>query len=635
MYSPKEILKKYWGYDAFRPLQEDIVNATLKGEDVLALLPTGGGKSICFQVPALCKGGVCIVVSPLIALMKDQVEQLQKRGIKAVALYSGMHPKQIDIALDNAIYGNISFVYVSPERLQTELFIERVQKMNVSLIAVDEAHCISQWGYDFRPPYLEIAAFREQFEGVNMIAVTATATPEVQVDIIDKLKFNTPSKFQKSFARENLAYVVRHVEHKKSKLLEILTKTKGSAVVYARNRKHTKEIAQFLIEHQISADYYHAGLSSDNRTQKQARWIKNEVRVIVATNAFGMGIDKPDVRLVVHMDLPDSIEAYFQEAGRAGRDLRKAYAVILLQPSDPETLIEKSKKSYPEVTYIRHIYQCLINYFQLAFGSSGGRSYDFEIFAFTSRFNLDMVEAFRALKLLEETGYIMLSDAYYHPSVLHCSMNQSELYKFQVANANLDPYIKAVLRLYGGALYSHFVTISEKKIANYLEIEENDVAIALNKLNIQGVMAYKPQATKPQLSFTLPIQKASTLGLDQKRIEERRDVIITKAKAMAEYVSSTNRCRSRLLLAYFGEEDSPACGVCDYCDELRRNSQLDENVVADAIIKLLHQRPMLPSQLFLIIPDKNHWQYEQVLKNLLDEEKVYLDGHGKLALKAG
>ncbi|MCB0586106.1 MAG: ATP-dependent DNA helicase RecQ, partial [Phaeodactylibacter sp.] len=416
--SPLEILKKYWGYDGFRPLQEDIIRSVLEGKDTLALMPTGGGKSICYQVPALCREGICIVVSPLIALMKDQVENLKQRNIPAEAIYSGMHYRDIDRILDNCVYGNIKLLYLSPERLTTELARVRIQKMKASLLAVDEAHCVSQWGYDFRPPYLQIAEMREVLPGVPILALTATATPEVARDIQEKLAFRQENLLQKSFERPNLSYSVLHEEDKLKKLAEILHRVPGSGIVYVRSRRRTKEIARYLQRQKIRADFYHAGLDTEERSRKQEEWMNNKSRVVVSTNAFGMGIDKPDVRVVVHMELPDSLEAYFQEAGRAGRDGRKSYAVLLYNDSDRQNLERRFEQSFPGLKEVQRVYRALGSYFQLATGSGEGQSFDFEIVEFARNFQIKIVQAYSCLKILEQAGWIVLTDAVFVPSSL-------------------------------------------------------------------------------------------------------------------------------------------------------------------------------------------------------------------------
>jgi ATP-dependent DNA helicase RecQ len=502
MEAPLSILKRYWNHDQFRPLQAEIVASVLKGHDTLALLPTGGGKSVCFQVPAIVLNGLCIVITPLIALMKDQVEQLKRKEIVAVAIHSGLSRKEIDILLDNCIYGPVKFLYVSPERLQTEIFIERVKKMNVALIAIDEAHCISQWGYDFRPPYLKIADLRDLKPEAPVIALTASATAIVQADIMDRLKFRKDyQQFHKSFARDNLSFVVRKTESKEKQLLNILGKVKGSAILYVRSRKATQDIAAWLIKRNISASFYHAGLDFEDRSKRQDEWIQNKTRVMVATNAFGMGIDKPDVRVVIHLDLPENLEAYYQEAGRAGRDGRRAYAVILFQESDLINLKQKTEQAHPEPETIRNIYQGLANYFQLAEGSAEGQSYDFDLNEFAERFHFHVSEAYSGLKKLEEEGFIQFNESYYNPSHLHLLLDKAKLYEFQIANARFDPVIKMLLRLYGGEMVSGFVKINESYVARALNLRTEEMISILKFLNDSNVVAYEPRKDKPQITF--------------------------------------------------------------------------------------------------------------------------------------
>lgn len=560
-----EILKKVWGFEKFRPLQEDIVNAVLDNKDVLALLPTGGGKSICFQVPALLREGICIVITPLIALMKDQVEHLKRKKISAVAVFSGMSRREIDITLDNCVYGNIKFLYVSPERLKTEMFQERVKKMKVALITVDEAHCISQWGYDFRPSYLEIAEIRNLVPEVNIIALTATATEEVKVDISEKLHLKGPEIFQKSFARENLSYSVFQEEDKERKLVNILDKVKGSGIVYVRSRRETKEIAQLLKQNGISANFYHAGLSNEQRYAIQDEWVQNKIRIIVATNAFGMGIDKPDVRVVAHIDLPDNLEAYYQEAGRAGRDERKAYAVVLYHQKDLEVLKRQLLLEYPEVGYLKKVYQSLANYYKIAVGSSFMASYDFVIEDFCTTFNLNPLETYYIIKKLEEEGFVQLNEGFYSPSKVLINLNNQQLYEFQIANAHLDLLIKALLRIYGGELFANFTKISEKQLAAVLVLPVEEIVRKLNLLNQMEVIAYDKQHEKPQLTFTTPRQDASKLAINLEKLKKRKENAGNKMNKIIEYVQQEHRCRTQVILDYFGEIAYDKCGVCDIC----------------------------------------------------------------------
>jgi ATP-dependent DNA helicase RecQ len=521
--NPYEALSSIWGYTDFRPLQADIISYVLKNKDTLAIMPTGGGKSLCFQVPALCMDGVCIVVTPIIALMKDQVEQLRQKGVRAAAVYSGMSNQEIDVTLDNAAHGQLQFLYVSPERLKSELFLERTRKMNISLLAIDEAHCISQWGYDFRPSYLEISEFKKYAKDAPLIALTATATKEVINEIIAKLGLKTGYKvFVQSFARPNLSYFVREVEDKEAKLIEILEKVRGQGIVYVRTRKSAKQIAEFLIRYGVSADFYHAGLSHNERNVKQDAWMNNSYRVIVATNAFGMGINKPDVRVVVHLDLPDNLESYYQEAGRAGRDGIKSYAVQLYHNQDKDDLIKRIKISSPAPETLKKVYQSLANFYKIAVGSSLLISYDFDISEFVSAYKLDYLETFHALKKLEEQGFIQLAESFYHPSKVKLLLDHMGLYKYEVANASYEPVIKALLRIYGGELYSNFHIISEKKIAIYLRISLAEVERKLNGLHNQNVIYYDKRKDTPQITFTTSRYDASKLPLNTKYLEERK-----------------------------------------------------------------------------------------------------------------
>jgi ATP-dependent DNA helicase RecQ len=624
---PKQILTKYWGYTTFRPLQEEIIQSVLDGMDTLALLPTGGGKSICFQVPALCKEGLCIVVSPLIALMKDQVTNLNKRGIKAVAIFSGLTPAEIDIAVDNCIYGNTRFLYLSPERLTTDLIRMRLPKMKVSLIAVDEAHCISQWGYDFRPPYLKIAEIREILPLTPILALTATATTDVIADICEKLEFSEPNIFKKSFERKNLTYAVIKEEDKYNRLVRICQKVNGPGIVYVRNRRKTKEIAQFLVQNNITADYYHAGLDTVTRDKKQENWMKETRRVIVATNAFGMGIDKPNVRFVVHMDMPDAPEAYFQEAGRAGRDEKKSYAVLLFNDSDILDAEKFHELSYPPVSFIKQVYNCLGNYLQLAVGSGQDKSFDFVHTEFCNHYNLEPISTFNALKFLEKEGYILLTEALSNPSRLHILLNKEELYRFLVANPLYDSFLKVLLRSYAG-LFSDFIKINETEIAKRTGKTALEVNNLLGRLHQLRVLYYDPQNKKPRIIFTLPRIDPRDLSISQENYSERKKFASMRVEAMKNYVVSKNRCRSLILLDYFGQKDVQRCGVCDIC--LERNklvvSKLEFDNILDLIKPNLKIKPYttenLISSLKTNIPED---RIIKVIQWLIDNDKVGYD----------
>ncbi|HEY4650275.1 MAG TPA: ATP-dependent DNA helicase RecQ, partial [Pontibacter sp.] len=593
------ILKTYWGYEQFRPLQEDIVRSVLAGKDTLALLPTGGGKSICFQVPAMAMEGICLVITPLIALMKDQVEQLKKRGIPAVAIYSGMNRREIDITLDNCVYGNVKFLYLSPERLLTEIFQERVKRMKVNLLAVDEAHCISQWGYDFRPPYLQIAELREVLPKVPVLALTATATEQVRQDIQEKLRFKEQNLFVKSFARANLSYSCLYTEDKVGRLLEILQRMPGQSIVYVRSRRQTAELAKFLQSRQIAAAAYHAGLKFEQRSAAQQAWIDDKVRVIVATNAFGMGIDKPDVRLVVHLDLPESLEAYYQEAGRAGRDEKYSYAVILYGPSDVADLQKKVEEAHPPVAFIRRVYQCLANYYQLAVGSGSMSSFDFELADFARNYKLKPLEVHHAIKRLEGEGYLQLSEGYHAPSRVFFLLNNTALYEFQVMNPEHDALLRLILRMYGGEAFTNFVKISERKLAEYLKKSEQDVRRKLEYLHKLQVIVYEPQHDAPQLIFTKPRLDALNLPLNHKKLEELRAKAVEQASEMGKYVENSNRCRTQLLLAYFSEITDNSCRICDFCLAQRKKEREEQELQAlrSKLLQLLQQQVLAPKEI--------------------------------------
>ena len=587
-----EVLKNYWGYDQFRPLQEDIIRSVMDGKDTLALLPTGGGKSLCFQVPALAQEGICIVVSPLIALMHDQVENLKKRDIKAIAITSALTKREIDIALDNCIYGKVKFLYLSPERLQSEMVQIRIRKMNVNLIAVDEAHCISQWGYDFRPPYMQIVVLRELHPKIPVLALTATATPVVVKDIQARLAFRKENVLQKSFSRSNLAYVVRKAEDKFSQLLRIVQRTEGSGVVYVRNRKKTKEIAQFLNHKGIMATHYHAGLDASLRHERQQLWLADKVRVMVATNAFGMGIDKPDVRFVVHMDLPDSPEAYFQEAGRAGRDEKKAFAVLLWEEHDLRELENNLERSFPSLDEIRQTYQAIANFYEIPVGAGEGQTYVFDLYKLCDRYHLDPMMVFNSVRFLEKEGYFAVSDAVYQAPRLYVPSNKETLYKFQVANPVYDEFIKLILRSYPG-LFEQFVKFSETQLAQRANITRDEVIRRLNELQQRDLITYLPQTDRPQMTLLTPRADAKTLYISPEHLAERRRSATARVQAMSAYVRSDHQCRSRQLLAYFGESETQDCGHCDVCLEKKKQVvQLSDEQLAEHLTKLLAAGPL-------------------------------------------
>lgn len=629
------ILKQYWQYDHFRPLQEDIIQSVLDGRDTLALLPTGGGKSICFQVPALATQGVCLVISPLIALMKDQVMQLQKREIPAKAVYSGMSHYEIDKNIDLAVSGQIKFLYLSPERLKTDMMIERVKKMKVGLLAIDEAHCISQWGYDFRPAYLEIAIFRELLPPqVPLIALTATATPDVKKDIQEKLSFKADAQvFQKSFARANLAYVCRAEENKAGQMIEILQKVGGSSVVYTRNRKRTQELAQMLQQRKISADFYHAGLSFAERNAKQDNWINDKIRVMVATNAFGMGIDKPDVRVVIHWDLPDSLEAYYQEAGRAGRDEKKAFAVALYHPTDLLEMKAKVEAAYPPLAELQRVYQALANFFQVPVEGGQWQSYDFDIAQFQQTYQLNPLSSYYALKRLEECGLISFNEAFYKPSQLISLLAYRDLYEYKLKNRALAPLIDAILRAYGSEVFGNLVDIQENVLARALQTNQTQLRQGLQLLHQHQIFHYSPQKDKPQVLFTTPRQEAQSTYIDYEALIKRKQAQLTKIAAVAQYAHQQQLCRTAILLHYFGENLAEPCGVCDNCLSLKKKNALltpNDPALIQKALAYLTKQPCSPEQLrqYLQLADKN--KAASLIQHLLETGLAEYTDNGNL-----
>lgn len=560
----RKILKQYWGYDNFRGIQEDIIRSIGEGRDTLGLMPTGGGKSITFQVPALAQEGLCLVITPLIALMKDQVRNLRERGIKATAIYSGMTREEIVIALENCIFGNYKFLYVSPERLDTEIFQIKLRSMHVSLITVDESHCISQWGYDFRPAYLKIADIRQLLPGVPVIALTATATPEVVSDIQQRLQFRQENVFRMSFERKNLAYVVRHTEDKESELLHILQHVNGSGIVYTRNRKKTKEISLFLNRNHITATFYHAGLNDETKDSRQKAWLKGEFRVMVATNAFGMGIDKPDVRVVIHADVPDSPEAYFQEAGRAGRDGMKAYAVLLFCARDKITLKQRVSDTFPEKSYIRKIYEDINFYYQMAMGDGRGCTFAFNIDEFCRNFKHFPVQTDSALKILTRAGYLEYTDEQDNASRIMFTITKEELYRIREQSEDTEKLIRILLRSYTG-LFTDYAYISEDNLSTRSGLSKQQIYETLLSLSRQHILHYIPAKKTPYIIYTRERQETERVYLSKEVYEDRKESYVQRINAMIEYAESENRCRSRMLLRYFGEKNEHNCGQCDVC----------------------------------------------------------------------
>lgn len=582
-------MTQYWGYDSFREKQEDIIQSILDGKDTLALLPTGGGKSLCFQVPALCMEGVCIVITPLVALMNDQVNNLKKRGVKALAIHSGMTKRQIDYALDNAVYGNYKLLYLSPERLKTRLFQERLKKMKVSFIAVDEAHCISQWGYDFRPAYLDITELRERIPNKAVLALTATATPRVVDDIQDKLGFSEKNVIKKSFYRPNLRYFVKITEDKVPALLSIIRKQGGSGLVYLRSRKMTVEYANILRRHGVNADFYHAGLSHEEREDKQKRWQNDQIQVIVCTNAFGMGIDKPNVRFVVNLDLPDSIESYFQEAGRAGRDEQKAFAVLMVDHSDEVKLKEKVDKMFPDLEVVKRVYALIMNHFRLAIGAGQEESYHVSWDELINKSDFSYNEIYHSARFIERAGYWQLSEGLKSKSEIIILSTPSAIYQLQVKNPTLDKVVQVLLRSYGG-LFDGYVSIREGLIASRANVSKKEVVKVLKYLTNLELVDYKEMSEGHYVTMIQPRIDIKYLRLPNEFYKNQKEVVQGNANTMIKYAFDENTCRSRMLLAYFGEKSAKNCGTCDYCLKQKNDFKItsnDNGVVSDQIRTIL------------------------------------------------
>ena len=574
--TPEAVLKQYWGHDSFRAPQKEIIEAVLSGQDCLALLPTGGGKSVCFQVPAILLPGTCLVISPLIALMEDQIQQLSKKGISSIMIHSGMSFSQIDAALDNCAYGTVKLLYCSPERLKSELFQERIRKIKLSMIAVDEAHCISEWGYDFRPSYLEIGEIRQWHPQTPMVALTATATKKVCEDILLRLRMNKSAVFKKSFLRENISFSVRWAENKEEKLFLALKKIKGSAVVYVRSRRAAESLAASIQKNGISTVWYHAGLDQEERRKRQKLWTNGEATVMVATNAFGMGIDKADVRLVVHTDLPETLESYYQEAGRAGRDGAKSYALLLVEQGDLINLEKRIEQSYPSTTYLKQIYQALANYFQLAEGAGTGISFPFDIVEFAARFNLKVADVFPALKRLEESGLLVFEEKIIRPSRLQISADRSRLYDFQLTHEKFEVVLQPLLRMYGAVLFEDWVIISEGALAIASGKTKTEIISLLKQLSDLKILRYYPSSDLPRITYSMERFDSGRLPLDIQRLESRKKSAWEKMTAMRNDTSDTVSCRQSFILEYFNEKSPKKCGQCDRC---RTSNQADTSAL--------------------------------------------------------
>ncbi len=622
MENPVEILKKYWGYDAFRPLQAEIIDSILNGHDTLALMPTGGGKSICFQVPAMMKEGLCLVISPLIALMKDQVANLKQKGIPALSIYSGMSYVEVMKTLKNAAYGNFKFLYVSPERLETELFLEYFPAININLIAVDEAHCVSQWGYDFRPPYLRIASIRE-IKNVPVLALTASATIEVQNDICDKLSFkNKYNRFQQSFERSNLSYSVFTPSSKQNKLLEILKKVNGSGIVYCRSRKRTREIEELLTLNGIKASHYHAGLSNDLRNTRQEEWINNKTRIIACTNAFGMGIDKPDVRTVIHYDVPDALENYYQEAGRAGRDGKKSYAILFFTEQEINDLKKQSFKRFPDLPTIKKIYASLVNYLQLPSGSGEDLSFDFDINDFVKKFKVDAFTLNSVLKILEQEELISYSDQFFSPSVVVFTTEKAEMELFEKNYPQYDPVIKGLLRSYEG-IFDYPSAIDESHLSKFISTKKEKIIADLFEIKKIGIIDYTPQKENPQIKFLENRVNTSDLIINQKNIQKRKYAFEKRLHAIIEYIRNEHSCRSKMIAAYFNDLNVKRCGICDNCLKEKNITITKEEFekIKEGIKTSISTRPLNLKQL---LPEMHSFKQNKIMKilNFLQEENI-------------
>ena len=624
-----QILTRYWGYSEFRHLQLEIIRSIADGKDTLGLMPTGGGKSITFQVYSLSADGICLVVTPLIALMKDQVENLNRRGIKALAIHSGMSSLEIKVTLDNAVWGEYKFLYISPERLSSERFKERLSQMKVNLVTVDEAHCISQWGYDFRPSYMNIVQLREILPDVNFLALTATATPRVADDIQEKLGFKTKHVLKMSYQRENLKYLVRLVENKNGYLLETLKKVSGSGVIYVRSRKACRDIAEELKKNKISADYYHAGLSSYARSHKQDLWLSGKIRVIVATNAFGMGIDKPDVRFVIHIDPPDSLEAYFQEAGRAGRDGKKAAAVLLFNNADKTKLKKHVTVAFPEISSIKRVYQALCNYFQIAEGYGKSQVFEFSLQSFSQAFKFQQAMVYNSLKILQQEGYLEFTEEVDSPSRIFFTVSRDDLYKFQVANVNLDGFIKLILRSYTG-LFSGYVIIDEELLARRAEINQEQVYTYLKHLRTSKIIDYIPRNRTPFIYFSKERVKTERLKISKENYDSRKLDFLNRVNSVIHYATSKTKCRSQLLLEYFGENDSERCGQCDICKSVENLeiSSFEFDEISRQVKKIV-ETPCNYENLLLQLKG-NQEKVRQVVAWLLDNNKMVYRVDNKL-----
>ena len=631
MTSALGILHKYWHHSAFRPFQEEIIESVVSGKDTLALLPTGGGKSVCYQIPGIMRDGICIVISPLLALMKDQVNRLKKMGLSAASLNSAQHFKERELVMDNCQHGGVKFLFVSPERLANREFLERLGRFKIGMVAIDEAHCISEWGYDFRPTYLRISELRDYIPSVPFIALTATATPRVTDDIIEKLQLQKPEVLKASFERPGLHLVAREGENKSGRLLALLQNVEGSGIIYTSTRRHCAQLSRKLVSLGIEALPYHAGLDHQTRSKNQERWMRNEIRVIVATNAFGMGIDKPDVRFVAHWEIPASPEAYYQEAGRAGRDGHNAFALLLFNNADLLRLRERTIQSFPEIAVVRQVYQHLANHYQLAFGSGLGESYPFHIKNFSKRYNIKPVQTLNALRVLEDNGFISLSDSVYRPSKIQFTASRNGVYEFEVRNPKLTGFVQLLVRSYT-AIFDELVSIREFDLAKRSGLSNKEVVNLLFKLASQNIIIYRPASDLPLITFTARRADPLKILLDKKTYQRRIDHAIEKMETMIAYASQTENCRSLFLRSYFGEQSEIPCGICDIC--LRKKKLLANKGENQIILKQLlthfstHSALSIDQFIALLGLEKTESLFR--LRHFLDEGILILDENRKL-----